>query len=171
MELWGCVRREGGQLVPTVTGLLLLGSEVVIRERLPTHKVAFQVLEGAQVRVNDFYRAPLLKTFERVIEQFAARLEEDEVQVGLFRVPIPTFDERAFREAFVNGIVHRDYTRLGAVPVSRETDGFIISNPDGFVEGVTLGNHSFPTHDLGRGKAHRRAHAAGFIDRAVAVKR
>lgn len=136
----GCVRREGGQLVPTVTGLLLLGYEAIIRELLPTHEVAFQVLEGTQVRVNDFYRAPLLKTFERVTEQFAARLEEDEVQVGLFRVPIPTFDERAFREAFVNAIVHRDYTRLGAVHVRRETGGFIISNPGGFVEGVTLDN-------------------------------
>jgi ATP-dependent DNA helicase RecG len=74
------------------------------------------------------------------MEQFKARLEEDEVQVGLFRVPIPTFDERAFREAFVNALAHRDYTRLGAVHARRETDGFIISNPGGFVEGVTLDN-------------------------------
>jgi ATP-dependent DNA helicase RecG len=74
------------------------------------------------------------------MEQFKARLEEDEVQMGLFRVPIPTFDERAFREALVNALVHRDYTRLGAVHARRETDGFIISNPGGFVEGVTLDN-------------------------------
>ena len=50
------------------------------------------MLGGTQVRVNDFYRAPLLKTFERVMEQFEARVQEDEIQVGLFRVPIPTFD-------------------------------------------------------------------------------
>ncbi len=136
----GFVRRDGGQLVPSVTGLLLLGRESAIRELVPTHEVAFQVLEGTQVRVNDFYRAPLLKTFERVMEQFKARVEEDEVQIGLFRVPIPTFDERAFREAFVNALTHRDYTRLGAVHARRETDGFIISNPGGFVEGVTLEN-------------------------------
>jgi ATP-dependent DNA helicase RecG len=136
----GFVRREGGKLVPTVTGLLVLGREAVIRDLAPTHEVAFQVLNGTQVRVNDFYRTPLLKTFERVMEQFKARLEEDEVQVGLFRVPIPTFDERAFREAFVNALAHRDYTRLGAVHVRRETDGFVISNPGGFVEGVTLDN-------------------------------
>ncbi len=136
----GFVRREGGKLAPTVTGLLVLGREAVIRDLAPTHEVAFQVLNGAQVRVNDFYRTPLLKTFERVMEQFKARLEEDEVQVGLFRVPIPTFDERAFREAFVNALAHRDYTRLGAVHVRRETGGFVISNPGGFVEGVTLDN-------------------------------
>lgn len=136
----GLVRSEQGHRVPTVAGLLILGREAALRQHLPTHEVAFQVLEGTQVRVNDFYRAPLLKTFERVLEQFEARVEEDEVQVGLFRVPIPTLDRRSFREAFVNALVHRDYTRRGAVHVRWESDGFILSNPGGFVEGVTLEN-------------------------------
>jgi ATP-dependent DNA helicase RecG len=38
----------------------------------------------------------------------------------------------------VNALVHRDYTRLGAVHVRWEADGLTISNPGGFVEGVTL---------------------------------
>jgi ATP-dependent DNA helicase RecG len=67
-------------------------------------------------------------------------LEEDELQVGLFRVPVPNYHKRAFREAFVNSLVHRDYTRLGAVHVRLENDGLTISNPGGFVEGVNLGN-------------------------------
>lgn len=136
----GFVRRDEGQLVPTVAGLLILGREMALREHLPTHEVAFQVLEGTQVRVNDFFRTPLLKIFERVLDLFDARVEEEEIQVGLFRVPIPTFDKRAFREAFVNALIHRDYTRLGAVHVRWETDGLVISNPGSFVEGVTLDN-------------------------------
>lgn len=136
----GFVRQEDHHDVPTAAGLLILGREQALRERLPTHEVAFQVLHGTQVRVNDFYRTPLLKTFERVMEQFEARVEEDELQVGLFRVPIPTFDKRSFREAFVNAIIHRDYTRLGAVHVRWETEGLSISNPGGFIEGVTLEN-------------------------------
>jgi ATP-dependent DNA helicase RecG len=40
----------------------------------------------------------------------------------------------------VNALVHRDYTRLGAVHVQWEKPGIVISNPGGFVEGVTLGN-------------------------------
>ncbi len=136
----GLVRSEQGRRVPTVAGLLILGREAALREHLPTHEVAFQVLDGTQVRVNDFYRAPLLKTFERVLEQFEARVEEDEVQMGMFRVPIPTLDRRSFREAFVNALVHRDYTRRGAVHVRWEADGFTISNPGGFVDGVTLAN-------------------------------
>jgi ATP-dependent DNA helicase RecG len=136
----GLVRRDEGRLAPTVAGLLILGKEAAIREHLPTHEVAFQVMEGTDVRVNEFRRIPLLKTFEWVEQQFRARLVEKEIQIGLFRVPVPNYDPRAFREAFVNALVHRDYTRLGAVHVRWETDAIVISNPGGFVEGVTLDN-------------------------------
>ena len=136
----GFIRRENGQQVLTVAGLLVLGKEAALRERLPTHEVAFQVLEGTQVRVNEFSHTPLLKTFERVLQQFEARIEEDEVQVGLFRVPVPNYEKRCFREAFINALIHRDYTRLGAVHVRIESDALTISNPGGFVEGVTVRN-------------------------------
>lgn len=136
----GFVRSQEGVRVPTITGLLILGREAALREYIPTHEVAFQVLEGTQVRVNDFYRTPMLKLFERVMEQFEVRIEEDEVQIGLFRVPVPNYDRRSFREAFVNALIHRDYTRLGAVHVRWEDYGISISNAGGFVEGVTLDN-------------------------------
>src|SRR6185437_10140403 len=134
----GLVRREAGHRIPTVAGLLFLGRESALRRHLPTHEVAFQVLSGTEVRVNDFYRTPLLKTFERIMDQFTARVEEQEIQIGLFRVPIPSYDTRSFREAFVNALVHRDYTRLGAVHIRWEQDSITISNPGGFVEGVTV---------------------------------
>lgn len=38
------VREPDGSRVPTLTGLLLLGRENVLRERVPTHEFAFQVL-------------------------------------------------------------------------------------------------------------------------------
>lgn len=90
--------------------------------------------------MNEFFRKPLLETFETIELLFNARVSEEEIQVGLFRVPIPNFDRRAFREAFVNALVHRDFSRLGAVHVRLDDDGLSISNPGGFVEGVTLDN-------------------------------
>ncbi len=134
----GLIRHEDGKRVPTVAGLLLLGRETALRRHLPTHEVAFQVLSGTEVRANDFYRMPLLKTFERIMDQFLARVEEDEIQEGLFRIPVPNYDVRSFREAFVNALIHRDYTRLGTVHIRWEQDALVISNPGGFVEGVTL---------------------------------
>ena len=129
-----------GKRHPTVAGLLLLGNERQLRQHLPSHEVAFQVLRGTDVLVNEFYRKPLLETFEEVELLFRARVEEEEIQIGLFRVPIPNFDRRAFREAFVNALVHRDYSALGAVHVRLDDDGLSISNPGGFVEGVNLDN-------------------------------
>ncbi len=136
----GLIATDTGRARPSVAGLLLLGREAALRRHLPTHEIAFQVLDGTDVRVNDFYRAPLLKTFERVDEQFKARVVEEEIEVDLFRVPIPNFDRRAFREAFINAVVHRDYTRQGAIHVQWERNGITISNPGGFVEGVTIDN-------------------------------
>lgn len=127
----GLTERQGATRVPTVTGLLLLGTEAALRNHLPTHEVAFQVRDDTEVRVNDFYRGPLLRTFERIEEQFSARLVEREVAVGMFRVPIPDIDRRAFREAVVNALTHGDWARLGAVHVRWETDGLVISNPGG----------------------------------------
>jgi recombinational DNA repair ATPase RecF len=56
----------------------------------------------------------------------------------IFSGACPSFDRRDFREALVNALVHRDYSRLGAVHVRLDDDGLSISNPGGFVEGVTL---------------------------------
>ena len=133
-------QRESVHPTPTLAGLLVLGRETSIRRLIPTHEVAFQVLEGTDVKINDFFRTPLLKTFETLLERFKARVEEEEIRIGLFRVPVPTYEMRAFREAMVNALVHRDYARLGAVHVRLDDDGLNISNPGGFVEGVTLQN-------------------------------
>ena len=136
----GLCRSVDGVRKPTVTGLLLLGTEKLLRDHLPTHEVAFQVLRGTDVQVNEFYRTPILETFEEVEKQFKPWVIEEEIQVGLFRVPVPNYDRRAFREALVNALVHRDFSRLGAIHVKVENDGLSISNPGGFVEGVTLDN-------------------------------
>lgn len=127
--------------MPTVAGVLLIGSEPAIARHVPAHEVAFQVLDGTtDVRVNEFYRGPLVRIFERLEEHFGAHNREDEVQVGLFRVPVPLVEPRAFRECVVNALTHRDYARLGAVHVRWERETLTVSNPGGFVDGVTLDN-------------------------------
>lgn len=131
---------RGGRPVPTVAGLLLVGREEALRNFLPAHEVAFQVLERREVRLNEFYRWPLLRIFERVMEAFSVRNEERELMVGLFRVGVPAYDPRAFREAVNNALTHRDYTRLGAVHIQLHEDHILVSNPGGFVEGVTIHN-------------------------------
>jgi ATP-dependent DNA helicase RecG len=139
----GLARTYEGRLVPTVGGLLVLGREEAIRYLMPTHEAAFQVLrEDRDVAFNEFYREPLLKLFERMEGLFKAYNTEEELTFGLYRVPIPLFPPEAFREALANALVHRNYRVLGTVYVriDPEAGGLVISNPGGFVEGVTLEN-------------------------------
>lgn len=134
------VREPDGSRVPTLAGLLLLGRESALRERVPTHEFAFQVLAQQAVRFNEFRRFPLLKALDWLETNFRPYNPEEELQVGLFRVPVPMVDMAAFREAVANALIHRDYHRLGAVHVRLEDDALVVSNPGGLVEGVTLAN-------------------------------
>lgn len=134
------VVRDGGHRVPSLAGLLLLGRELRLRELVPTHEVAFQVLDGESVKINEFTRAPLLRVFEWLETLFTPLNVEQELQSGLFRVGVPRVDKTAYREAIANALTHRDYARLGAVHVRFEHEALAISNPGGFVAGVTTHN-------------------------------
>ncbi len=134
------VRQPDGSRVPTLTGLLLVGRETSIRQLVPTHEFAFQVLAQQAVRFNEFRRFPLLKALDWLETNFRPYNPEEELQVGLFRVPVPKVDLGAFREAVANALVHRDYHGRGAVHVRLEDDALVISNPGGLVDGVTLAN-------------------------------
>ena len=134
------VTEVGGNFVPTVAGMLLLGKEERIAELMPTAKSSFQVLEGTAVRMNEDSCKPLLELFENYETYLKAWNPERETEYGLFRIPIPEFDWSAFREGLVNAFCHRDYTMLGAVRVLIDDEGMIISNPGGFIDGVNLKN-------------------------------
>ena len=133
-------RTATGERVPTLTGLLMIGRESTLRERVPTHELAFQVLARETVSFNEFRRFPLLKALDWLETNFRPYNPEKEVQIGLFRVPVPKVDMGAFREAVANALVHRDYHQLGAMHVRLDDQGLTVSNPGGLVEGVTLHN-------------------------------
>ncbi|MBP7635622.1 putative DNA binding domain-containing protein [Candidatus Ozemobacteraceae bacterium] len=134
------VRQSDGSRVPTLTGLLIIGRETSLKRLVPTHEFAFQVLAQQAVRLNEFRTFPLLKALEWLETNFRPYNPEEELQVGLFRVPVPLVDIGAFREAVANSLIHRDYHRLGAVHVRLESDALIVSNPGGLVDGVSLSN-------------------------------
>ena len=134
------VVQEGGKLIPTFTGLLLIGKADRLYALVPTAETAIQVLVGTDIRVNESFHLPILSAFEKITEYFAAWNREEEMEIGLFRISIPDFDKRAFREALVNAFCHRDYSILGRVRIQINDEGLTISNPGGFVEGINADN-------------------------------
>jgi ATP-dependent DNA helicase RecG len=130
--------RQGAEV--TTGALLLFGKSDALRRFLPTHEAAFQVLRGLDVEVNDFLRYPLLRLAEEMLTRFKVRNTEEEVDFGLLRVAISAYSETAFREALANALVHRDYTRRGAVHVQWSEDQLEISSPGGFPAGIRVDN-------------------------------
>ncbi|HET7623290.1 MAG TPA: ATP-binding protein [Gemmatimonadaceae bacterium] len=132
----------GGERVDRVrvAGLLMLGREEAITRLVPTHEVAFQVLSGTRISANEFFRLPLIRVADEIARRFDARNEEEEIAVGPARVGIPDYSPSGFREAFHNALIHRDYTRLGAVHVQWKPGEIEVSSPGGFPDEVRLDN-------------------------------
>ena len=136
----GAVECGNGEVSVRVLGLLLFGRTDALASMLPAHEVAFQALSGTEVEVNDFFRWPLLRVMEELESRFRAHNREREILVGMVRIGVPHYPERAFREGVANALIHRDYTSLGAVHVQWREDRMEISNPGGFPSGVRLDN-------------------------------
>ncbi|HHH46917.1 MAG TPA: winged helix-turn-helix transcriptional regulator [Thiotrichales bacterium] len=136
----GVVEANGTVQSLSLAALLLFGKEEALRRLVPSHEAAFQVLRGLEVEVNDFFRWPLLRVMEEIEARIRARNQERELMVGMLRVGVPDYPEKALREALANALIHRDYQRLGAVHFQWHTDRIEISNPGGFPDGVRLDN-------------------------------
>ena len=135
------VETRPGGLIPNMAGLLLAGRQAALERFLPTHEAAFQVLTaGADVRMNDFFRLPMLELVEELQKRFNARVEEQEVLVGMLRLPVPDYSRSGFREAILNALLHRDFSQLGTVFIQWHPDHLLITNPGGFPVGVTPEN-------------------------------
>ena len=136
----GFVKEEGVNVYPTVCGMLLIGKSASIKRFIPTHSIAFQVLEGTSVRVNEDFVLPILAAVEKLNSYITVWNPENEIEMGLYRIPAPDFDRRAIREAIINAFSHRDYSKMGRIRVSINDEGLTIANPGGFIEGVSITN-------------------------------
>ena len=140
LKALGFTREQNGTVYPTVAGILMVGKVPSIEKHVPTGISSFQVLEGTSVRVNEDYTLPVLAAIEKIIGHAEVWNPEQELEMGVFRMPAPEFDKRALREAIVNAFCHRDYSIMGRVRVAITDEGLTIANPGGFIEGVTIQN-------------------------------
>lgn len=134
------VTMQDGAVVPTFGGMLLIGRKEALKLHMPTAEASIQVLVGTDIKVNESFYLPILAAFEKISDTFSVWNHSEEMEQGLFRITIPDYDPRAFREALVNAFCHRDYSVLGRVLVQITDEGMTISNPGGFVDGIRADN-------------------------------
>lgn len=134
------ISKDGDKVIPTMTGLLLLGKTDSLSRLVPTAKATFQVLEGTNVKVNEETSKPILEVLELFQSYIKPWNSENEFEYDLFRIPVPEFSYAAIREGLINAFCHRDYSMLGNVRVLIDDEGMSITNPGGFIEGVNINN-------------------------------
>ena len=98
----------------TVGAVLLFGTTATIGRYMPAYEIGFQELDGTEIRANEISHNPLLRAMAQLGERVEARTTEEDVEIGLFRIPLPQYAASTIRELIANSLVHRDYTQDGA---------------------------------------------------------
>lgn len=132
-------RTVDGDLV--VGAVLMFGTEQALRRFVPTHEVAFQVLDQSSgVQANRIQRIPLVRAMTELSSAIAPFNLEEEVEHGLLRVGLPRYSDVAIRETIANALVHRNYGLMGQVRVAIENDVLSVTSPGSFPDGITIHN-------------------------------
>ena len=127
----------------TYAALILLGTREALGRLLGQSEVVFEYRSGdapgpAQQR-EEFRQAALL-TLDELWRLINLRNDLQHFQQGLFVLDVPTFNERAVREAVLNAVSHRDYRHTGSVFIRQFPRRIEIVSPGGFPVGITPDN-------------------------------
>jgi len=150
----------------TWTGALLTSPPETLRRLVPGHEVIYlRMRNDTEYDRRIDSRRPLLALLEQMSEALEPNNAITTVRMGLFHFEIPDFPADVFREALLNAIVHRDYTRVAPVYVRHYPDRIEISSPGGFFGGVS------ETNILGHEPVSRNPFLASVLQRIRLVER
>jgi len=153
----------------TRAAALLVGRSDILARAIPQHEVVYLYEPSdTEIAFREDLKAPLLYVLQRLhdLAQHPQRNPVETVRLGLRHVGVPAFPEEAFREAVLNAVIHRDYLEPGSVYVHHRPREMVISNPGGFVGGITPANilHHEP---VARNRLLAEiCQAAGLVERA-----
>ena len=122
-------------------GLLLAGREEAIRQHLRTYSwTHLRMASDTQYtdRLDGHQALPI--ALERLMDRIMANNPITTVQHGLFHFEYRTYPEIALREALMNALCHADYRLAGPILVKQYPGRIEISNPGGFIGGITPSN-------------------------------
>jgi len=120
----------------TLAGLLMFGKDQAIRdpEAAPAYFVDYREKLDPATRWSDrvypdgTWEANLFQFYQRVWPKLSAGLPVPfQLEGGMRRDETPVHE--ALREAFVNALIHADYSAPGGVVLERYPDQFVLENP------------------------------------------
>ncbi len=152
------LKKVNGQSYPTVGGMLLFSNE--LDRFLPSAVVKcarFKGLEMDEFLDQREVTGPLFKQVEGVMEFFKRNVKRGATIKGIYRKEEYEYPPEAVREAVINAICHRDYSRKGADIKFAIFDNRIeLTSPGGLPSHISL-------KDLGTGVSELRNRTIGRI--------
>ena len=127
----------------TYAALILFGTHKALGRYLGQAEVIFEYRSSeasgpAQDRRE--FRQGFFSYYDELWDVINLRNDFQYYQNGLFMLDIPTFHERAVREAILNAVCHRDYRFAGNIFVRQYSRRIEITSPGGLPPEVTLEN-------------------------------
>lgn len=127
----------------TYAALILLGRHDALGRHLGQAEIIFEYRSsdapGPAADRREFRRG-FLPVLDELWNLVTLRNDLQPFQQGLFVWNVPTFNERAVREAMLNAVSHRDYRSGGSVFVRQYPRRIEIVSPGGFPPGITPEN-------------------------------
>jgi len=127
----------------TNAGLIMFGSRDAIRRHLAQSEIVFEyrateAAGPAQQREN--LTGPFFLVLDQLWELINRRNDQQHFQDGPFVMNLPTFDERAVREAVLNAVSHRHYQMAGNIFIRQFPDRLVVESPGGFLPEINPEN-------------------------------
>lgn len=165
LDALGTSRREGALTIAT---LLLLGSEAALRRHLPQHEVTLLSYRRA-TRYDDRVdlRQPLLLLLPSADRFLKSSSTLRTIRpAGFAQLEVREITEEVAREAVLNAVTHRDYVQRQGVLVEVRQDRVQITNPGGFVGGITAENVLRHPHVHRNEQLAQALQTLGLVNRA-----
>jgi ATP-dependent DNA helicase RecG len=123
----------------TYAALILLGTREALGRHLGQAEIVFEYRSndapGPAAERHEL-RCGFLAVLDEIWRLVNLRNDLQHFQQGLFVWDVPTFQERAVREAVLNAVSHRDYRHGGSVFVRQYPRRIEIVSPGGFPPGI-----------------------------------
>jgi ATP-dependent DNA helicase RecG len=143
------VECDGGRHVPNLAADILLAPKSKLEPFVPMRQIVYTLMRSqTQYSLKRTWDGPSLPAIDEILGLVESNSGVTSVLSGAVQLDIPDIPLAAIRELLVNAIVHRDYMTNAAIHIQQFKDRIEISNPGGFIGGITTQNilHYYPCH-------------------------
>ena len=151
----------------TYAALILLGTRAALRRHLAQCEIVFEYRSNeaaGAAQQREEYRQGYFLYLDEVWKTIKLRNDLQHFSLGMTVYDIPTFDERAVREAILNAVSHRDYRMAGSTFVRQYARRLEVVSPGGFPAPVS-------PHNILRGQMPRNRRIAEVLVKCGLVER